>query len=90
MRSFRVLMQSRNRVLGTLIIAPMLYAMFALIASAPARSQTGCSLVSCQYEDQDCYYESGGVGVCCYVCRTYSCPDGSTQTRCRTECGVQC
>ncbi len=90
MKLLRVLQQSRKGMLGTLIIAPVVYATFALLASTLARSQTGCQLASCSYDDTSCYYVSGGVGECCYVCYNYSCPDGSSYSQCRTECGAQC
>jgi hypothetical protein len=88
MKRFRILQQSGRGVFGTLIIASMLYAVFAL-ATTPARAQS-CELVSCTIDDASCYTESGGVGLCCYVCYNYSCPNGTTYSQCRTECGAQC
>jgi hypothetical protein len=90
MKRFRLLQQSGRGVFGTLMIAFMLYAVFALLASIPARSQAGCQLESCTVDETTCYLESGGVGVCCYVCRNYLCPNGSEVSNCRTECGAQC
>jgi len=90
MRILRMLPRSRKGVFGTLIIAPMLYAVFALLASTPAHSQAGCQLASCSYDQTTCYYESGGVGECCFVCYNYSCPNGSSYSQCRRECGAQC
>jgi hypothetical protein len=90
MRRFRALQQSGKGLFGTLIIGPMLYAVFALLVSTPARSQAGCQLVTCSFDQTTCYEESGGVGTCCLVCYTYSCPDGTFYNRCRTECGAQC
>ncbi len=85
----KVLRQSRKRVFGSLIIAPMLYAVFALLASTPARSQAGCTLVSCSSDAATCHEEGAGVGVCCLVCYNYDCPSGPVSS-CHQECGAQC
>jgi hypothetical protein len=89
MKRFRILQQSGMGVFGTLIIASMLYAVFVLLATTPARAQS-CELVSCQVDQTTCHQESGGVGDCCIVCYNYSCPDGTTYSQCREECGAQC
>jgi hypothetical protein len=81
--------QSGKGFLGTLISGPMLYAIFALLATSPASPQSGCQLISCTYDELTCYYNQG-VGLCCYVCYNYQCPDGSTPSQCRIECGAQC
>ncbi len=85
---------SPRGVFGALILAPMLYAGVALVASTPARaagvSGEVCQLDSCSSDAQTCHEEGGGVGVCCLVCYNYVCLDGSTYSQCRTECGAQC
>ncbi len=82
------LVKPRRGVFGTLIAAPMLYAVFALLASSPAHSQTGCTLLSCQVDITTCHFEQG-VGDCCLTCYNYDCP-GGVVTTCRQECGAQC
>lgn len=89
MRSVTMLQQSWQRLFSALIIAPMLYAVFVLVASTPARSQAGCQLVSCSFDEASCHLEAG-TGWCCLVCYNYECPDGTTPSQCRTECGAQC
>ncbi len=85
---------SPRGVFGALILAPMLYAGFALVASTPARaagvSGEACRLVSCSFDETTCHLQGGGVGVCCIVCYGYECDDGTTPSQCRTECGAQC
>jgi hypothetical protein len=88
----------RKGLFPALVIAAMLYAVVVLVASTPAHA-AGVSgellcvnphLVSCQVDETSCYFESGGVGTCCFVCYNYECADGSLSSRCRTECGAQC
>ncbi len=89
----RTLHQSRKGVLGTLILAPVLYAVFALVRPTPAFADSECvgaELASCSFDQTSCYEESGGVGTCCTVCYNYSCRDGSIESHCFIECGVQC
>ncbi len=85
---------SPRGVFGALMLAPMLYAGVALVASTPARaagvSGQACHLNSCQYDEVSCQYGGPSVGFCCYVCYNYECDDGTTYSRCQTECGAQC
>ncbi len=93
MRLLKRVRTSPRGVFGALMLAPMLYAGFALVASTPARaagvSGEVCQLDSCTYDDATCQYNPV-VGFCCLVCYNYVCADGSTYSRCRTECGAQC
>ncbi len=93
MRVRNLVPKSPRGVFGALVLAPMLYAGFALLASTPARaagvSNEACHIESCQVDETTCFEEQG-VGVCCDVCDNYICDDGSTFQRCRRECGVQC
>jgi hypothetical protein len=97
MRLLNLVPKFPRGVFGALVLAPMLYAGFAL-ASTPAHA-AGVSdkllcinphEISCQVDETSCYFESGGVGTCCDVCHNFECDDGSTFSRCRIECGVQC
>ncbi len=89
MRIFRALPNSRKGVFGALILAPMLYAAFVLLAPTPAWAAFACHIESCEVDDTTCHFEQG-VGYCCEVCDNYICDDGTTFQRCRIECGVQC
>ncbi len=92
-RLLNLVPKSPRGVFGALILAPMLYAGFALVASTPARaagvSGEACHLISCQIEETSCVLDQG-AGVCCFVCYNYECDDGTTYSRCQTECGAQC
>ncbi len=86
----RAWQKSRTGVLGTLILAPLLYAAGVLLAPTPALADSICQLVSCQVDADTCYFGDPGTGICCIACYNYECLDGSTFQRCRTECGAQC
>ncbi len=82
---------SPRGVFGALILAPMLYAGFALVASTPARaagvSKEACHAVSCTIDESECWMSP--VGVCCSVCINYECDDGATYALCHTACGSE-
>ncbi len=90
MRIVRTLHQSRKGVLGALVLAPLLYAVVALVRPTPAFAASACELVSCSSDAATCHEEGAGVGVCCQVCYNYACDDGTTYSQCRIECGAQC
>ncbi len=88
MRLRNLIPKSVRGVVGTLILAPMLYAGFALVASTPARaagvSKEACHIVSCTIDESECF--ESPVGICCSVCDNYECDDGASYSLCRTAC----
>ncbi len=94
MRLLKRVRTSPRGVFGALILAPMLYAGFALVASTPARaagvSDQACHIESCTVDENTCHEECCGVGFCCLACYNYVCDDGTIYSQCRQECGAQC
>ncbi len=80
---------SPRRIFGALILAPMLYAGAALVATTPARAAEAsneiCTLNSTSMDESSCFKNSSGQ-VCCTVCDNYVCLDGTTFSKCRRQC----
>ncbi len=89
MRLLKRVRTSPRGVFGALILAPMLYAGVALVASTPARAAEAsneiCQLESTSMDESSCFKNSSGQ-VCCTVCDNYVCLDGTIFSKCRRQC----
>ncbi len=89
MRVRNLVPRSPRSVFGALVLAPMLYAGAALVATTPARAAEAsneiCTLNSTTIDESSCFKNSSGQ-VCCTVCDNYLCSDGTFYSKCRRQC----